>query len=88
MLNLWEHFGLYFGASTIAEVSLLAFFIAAIISVIVLIYRAIRKNKDEYIPFGPFLVLSALFIIFAGDGVVFRCFMSFCKAISGKLLGM
>lgn len=79
--------GLYFGASAISEISLLAFFIAAVISIIVLIFRLIKKNKDEYIPFGPFLVLATFFVMFAGDGVVIRYFVSFCKMISNKLLG-
>ena len=36
--------GLYFGMSVIAEISLLAFFIAAIISILVLIFRLIKKK--------------------------------------------
>ncbi len=79
--------GLYFGMSTIAEISLLAFFIAAIVSIIVLLFRLIRKNKDEYVPFGPFLVLAAFCLIFMGDGFVFQYFVTFCKMISNKLLG-
>lgn len=79
--------GLYFGVSTIAEISLLAFLIAAVISIIVLLFRLIRKNKDEYVPFGPFLVLAAFCLIFMGDGFVFQYFVSFCKMISDKLLG-
>jgi prepilin signal peptidase PulO-like enzyme (type II secretory pathway) len=80
--------GLYFGGTAIAEVSLLAFFIAAIISVLVLLFRLIKKDKDEYVPFGPFLVLAAFFVMFAGDGVVIRYFMTFCKMISDKILGL
>lgn len=79
--------GLYFGMSTIAEISLLAFFIAAIVSIVVLLVRLIRKNKDEYVPFGPFLVLAAFCLIFMGDGFVFQYFVAFCKMISNKLLG-
>lgn len=79
--------GLYFGMSSIAEISLLAFFIAAVISIVVLLTRLVRKNKDEYVPFGPFLVLATFFLIFMGDGVVFRYFIGFCKMISDKLLG-
>lgn len=71
----------------IGEVSLLSFFVGAIISVFVLIYRAIRKVEDEYIPFGPFLVIAAIVVMFAGDGFVLRSFVSFCKIISNKLVG-
>lgn len=87
MLNLWELFGLYFGAAGIAEVTLASFFIAAAVSILIIIYRLIRKIGDEYIPFGPFLVLGCFIIIFAGDGAVFRLFVSFCKMLSRKLVG-
>ena len=45
--------GLYFGAGSIAEISLLAFCIAAVLSIIILLIRFIMKKDDEYIPFGP-----------------------------------
>ena len=81
--------GLYFGAGTIAQISLLAFFIGAIISVIVLFVRiVILKNKDEYIPFGPFLVVSAISCIFLPANTVFVLFMTFCGAISNKILSL
>ena len=81
--------GLYFGAGAIAQVSLLSFFIGAIISVIVLFIRiVILKSKDEYIPFGPFLVISAISCIFLPANTVFILFMTFCGAISQKILGI
>jgi leader peptidase (prepilin peptidase)/N-methyltransferase len=80
--------GLFFGYSSIAEISLLAFFIAAILSIVILIVRHIRKIDDEYIPFGPFLVLASFFCIFAPSNTVFVAFLSFCKLISNKLLGI
>lgn len=47
--------GLYFGMGTIAEISLLSFFIASIISIIILIIRGvILKSEDEYMPFDLF----------------------------------
>lgn len=81
--------GLYFGAGTIAQISLLAFFIGAIISVIVLFVRiVILKSDDEYIPFGPFLVISAISCIFLPANAVFIAFMTFCGAISKKILSI
>ena len=71
MLNLWEQLGLYFGVATIAQISLLAFLIAAIFSIIVLITRLITKNKDEYIPFGPFLAMSAMMLIIVGVAFIY-----------------
>ena len=68
------------------EITLLSFFVAAAISIPVLIIRAIKKVEDEYIPFGPFLVIAVFFVMFAGDGFVLKGFVSFCKMISNKLL--
>lgn len=79
--------GLYFGVSSIAEISLLAFFLAAICSIGILLVRiVILKVKDEYIPFGPFLVLSAIACIFLPANIVFTVFMVVCQTISNKLL--
>lgn len=79
--------GLYFGFSSIAEISLLAFLLATIISIIILFIRLkILKSKDEYIPFGPFLVASAICMIFIPDNTVFIAFIGFCKWISDKLI--
>lgn len=70
------------------EITLLSFFVAAAISIIVIIVRAIKKSEDEYIPFGPFLVIAAFVVMFAGDGFVLRGFVSFCKMISNKLVAL
>ncbi len=54
--------GLYFGLSNIITITLLSFLIGAILSIILLITK-IRKI-DEYIPFGPFIVLGTFISIF------------------------
>jgi leader peptidase (prepilin peptidase)/N-methyltransferase len=54
--------GLYFGFSGIIVVALLAFLIGAIISIILLATK--KKKTDEYIPFGPFIVIAAIITIF------------------------
>ena len=75
--------GLYLGVSIIAEVSFLAFLLAAIISIGIMIVRKyILKNPDDEIPFGPFLSLSALLCIFLPNNIVFSAFAVFCKGIS------
>lgn len=81
--------GLYFGVSSIAEISLLAFFLAAAASIIIIIVRVgILKSDDEYIPFGPFLVISAISLIFIPANTVFTIFMGVCKGISDKILAI
>ena len=48
--------GLYFGLTQIITISLMAFLLAAIISVFLLITKI--KKTSEYIPFGPFIVIA------------------------------
>ena len=89
MLSLWQLFGLFFGMSTIAEISLLSFFIASIFSIGILIIRGVfLKSEDEYIPFGPFLVAGAIVCIFIPSNTVFTMFMSLCAGISNKILSI
>ena len=48
--------GLYFGLTNIIIVSLVSFLICAIISIFLLATKI--KKTDEYIPFGPFIVIG------------------------------
>ena len=54
--------GLYFGFSGIIVISLIAFLLGAIISIALIASK--KKKSDEYIPFGPFIVLAAIISIF------------------------
>lgn len=57
--------GLFFGWRNIIAISVLAFFIAAIFSVFLIIKNKIKKQEiSEYIPFGPFIVLAAFVVMF------------------------
>ncbi len=49
--------GLLFGLSNIIIITLLSFLIGAILSILLLITRI--KKTDEYIPFGPFIVIAS-----------------------------
>ena len=48
--------GLYFGLSNIIIITLVSFLIGAILSIGLLITKI--KKSDEYIPFGPFIVIA------------------------------
>lgn len=60
--------GLYFGLSGIIVISLIAFLLGAIISVILLVTKI--KKSSEYIPFGPFIVLAAFIVMFVPFGTL------------------
>ena len=48
--------GLFFGLSNIIIITLVSFLIGAILSIILLVTKL--KKSDEYIPFGPFIVIA------------------------------
>ena len=60
--------GLYFGVANIIIISLVSFLIGAVLSIILLITRI--KKTDEYIPFGPFIVIATFITIFVPQGII------------------
>lgn len=49
--------GIYFGLANTITITLMAFLIGAVLSIILLVTKI--KKTDEYIPFGPFIVIAA-----------------------------
>ncbi len=79
--------GLYFGPNSIVEISLLAFVVAAVFSIILILVRIlILKKKDDYIAFGPFLSMAALICIFLPSNLILDTFLDFCRTISNTIL--
>ena len=64
---------LFFGWYKILIISVLAFLIGAIISIIVLIVR--KNREDGYIPFGPFIVVATFITIFVPTNLLFISLM-------------
>ncbi len=60
--------GLYFGLTNIIIITLVSFLIGAILSIFLLITK-IRK-MDQYIPFGPFIVLATFIAIFVPYDII------------------
>lgn len=60
--------GLYFGLTNIIIVSLLSFLIGAVLSILLLVFKI--KKMDEYIPFGPFIVIGAFITIFIPYSII------------------
>ncbi len=65
--------GLYFGFQNIIVISVLAFLIGAIVSIIYMIVK--RKSANSYIPFGPFIVISSIITIFIPFSILFNILM-------------
>ena len=54
--------GIVFGFTRIIIIAVLAFLLAAIISIFLLVTKI--KKGNEYIPFGPFIILSTFLTVF------------------------
>ena len=63
----------------ILVITLVSFFIGAIIGIIVMIIK--RKEKEEYIAFGPFIVIAAVILMFTGADIIIEIFISFCSSL-------
>lgn len=54
--------GLFLGLRNVIAVSIVSFVIAGIVSIILLLTK--KKNVNEYIAFGPFIVIASIIMIF------------------------
>lgn len=65
--------GLFFGLSNIVIISLVSFLVGAILSVFLLVTKI--KKSDEYIPFGPFIVIATFVSILVPYNVILNVLM-------------
>ena len=65
--------GLYFGLSNIIAITLVSFLIGAILSVILLVTKI--KKMDEYIPFGPFIVIATFIVMLVPFEILLFCLL-------------
>ncbi len=65
--------GLFFGWMNMIVISLIAFLLAAIISILLLATK--KKKTDEYIPFGPFIVLATFVVMLVPFDIVLFCLL-------------
>lgn len=72
--------GLMFGVKATLTITLVSFFISAIISILLIVCRV--KNMDSYIPFGPFIVIACVAVMFTGYEIYVDWFISLCTALS------
>ena len=66
--------GLYFGVSNILLISVMSFLIGAILGIILIISKI--KKSDEYIPFGPFIVISTFITIMIPFNILLNVLMT------------
>lgn len=61
--------GLFFGIKSILVITVSAFLLGAVISILILIIRS--KKKTDYIAFGPFIVIAAFVSMFLSQELLF-----------------
>ena len=66
--------GLYFGVSNILLIAVMSFLIGAILGIIFIISKI--KKSDEYIPFGPFIVISTFIAIIIPFNILLNVLMT------------
>ena len=81
-VKLMAALGLLFGLKNILIISLLSLFIGAIVGGIFLIIK--RKEKESYIPFGPFIVISTIVGVYLNLDYVLKLYFNFCMFLSNS----
>ncbi len=84
-IKLMGPLGALLGFSITLNLTLLAFILAAIVGITVLIIRRSKKNKDGYVPFGPFLVISAYIMMILPNNYILDQFMVFSNFLAEQL---
>lgn len=67
-VKLMASLGLIFGFINIIMITVISFLLGAIISIILLVSK--KKKSDEYIPFGPFIILATFLVMFVPQNIM------------------
>ena len=76
-VKLMASLGFFFGLKYILVIALVSFVFGAIIGGILLICK--KKDGDGYIPFGPFIVIGAIILMFIPADNIIEIYINFCK---------
>lgn len=86
-IKLLASIGLLFGYKAVIVIIFLSIFISATFSIIFLLYnKIIKKNKCEYLPFGPFIVISTFIICIIPYGSIISAYFNMLDAIIEKMM--
>jgi leader peptidase (prepilin peptidase)/N-methyltransferase len=67
-IKLMAVLGLFFGWKLIIMIALISFVIGAVVSLILIAAKV--KSRKDFIPFGPFISIAALLVIFYGTQII------------------
>ncbi|MNP43021.1 Type 4 prepilin-like proteins leader peptide-processing enzyme [compost metagenome] len=75
-VKLMAALGFFFGIKPILVIALVSFVIGAVLGVTLILSG--RQKADSYIPFGPFIVIAAITLMFVQADDIIYLYISFC----------
>lgn len=85
-IKLLAAIGLFLGYKDIIVIMIMSVFLSALFSIVFLIINWIRKIKEEYLPFGPFIVISTLVICIIPGAKIIDMYFYLIDNIINKLI--
>ena len=82
-VKLMASLGFLFGIKNILVITLVSFVLGALIGGALLIVK--KDDNDGYIPFGPFIVIATLVIMFVPADVIINIYITFCTWLGLKM---
>lgn len=79
-VKLMAALGFLFGIKNILVITLVSFFLGAIIGILLITLN--KKNVDSYIPFGPFIVIATIIIMFVSPDDIIGLYIGLCTWLS------
>lgn len=72
--------GFLFGIEKILVVTLVSFFIGAIIGIGAIVFS--KKDSKSYMPFGPFIVIGSLVLMVVNPQIIIDMYIGICSGLS------
>ncbi len=82
-VKLMAALGFAFGIKNIIVITLTSFILGALIGGTLLILK--KKDSNGYIPFGPFIVIGAILVMFVPSSYILDLYIAFCAWLGMKM---
>ena len=82
-VKLMAALGFVFGIKNILVITLVSFILGAIVGALFLTLK--NKELDGYIPFGPFIAIAAVILMFVPADVIINIYIVFCSWLGKKM---
>lgn len=85
-IKLLASLGVFLGYKDIIVIMILSVFISAAVSLVYLCINLIKKVKEEYLPFGPFIVLSTFIVMMIKGERIISLYLNFIDNVISKII--